>query len=75
MSASAAFAVLYLWLKLILYWLKLFETTSKFVQLISTTLIDIVLFSTIFFMILFGFANAVYIMNILRVEDKQLYKE
>ena len=58
---------------MLLYWLKLFESTSTYVRLIIQTIYDITIFTAIFFAILASFGNAIYILNILRDVDNQLY--
>ena len=67
----AVLAVTLVWLKLF-YWMKLFESTSKFVTLIMETMYDIRIFICIVFGFLMMFGNAIYIYNSIRDGENQL---
>ena len=55
-------AVFILWWKLI-YWFRLFESTSFYIRLIIDTISGIGYFFTIFLVLLLAFSNAIYILN------------
>ena len=55
-------ATVILWWKMI-YWFRLFESTSFYIKLISETIRGIGYFTIIFIFILGAFSNAVYILN------------
>ena len=61
-------AVFILWWKLI-YWFRLFESTSFYIRLIIDTIKGITNFMIILFVILACFANAIYILNMRRGDD------
>ena len=58
-------AVFILWWKLI-YWFRLFESTSFYIRLILDTIAGIGYFFSIFVVLLLAFSNAIYILNINR---------
>ena len=62
---TAAVAVCFMWFKAF-YWLKMFERTGLYVNLLCTTLVDIKTFMVLFIFILFTFADAIMIMNEMR---------
>ena len=59
-------AVILMWMNLI-YWFRLFESTSFYIKLIFKTIEDIALFTIIFIFILMGFANGLYVLNTRRL--------
>lgn len=58
----ASIAVILMYFKLF-YWMRLFGSTSYFIRMIIDTFVDIQWFVLLFFMILFTFGNAIYILN------------
>ena len=70
----ATLAVFLLWLKTF-YWMRLFESLSFYVRLISETLYDIRFFLILFVFILMTFGNTLMIIGHHREESKgELYK-
>ena len=67
-------AVFLLWWK-ILYWFRLFESTSFYIRLIIDSIKGIGYFMMIFFTLLFAFSNAIYILNANRGEEDGLIDE
>ena len=61
-----------MWIKM-LEWLKVFDSTAFYIKLILTTLADILPFFMIFFIFIFMFGSAFYILNMNREgEDEEL---
>lgn len=58
----AAIATLIMWWKL-LYWFRLFDTTSFYIRLITETMKDISFFVIILMTFLLCFANCIYLLN------------
>ena len=66
-----------MWLNFI-YWLRIFETTTFYFDLISQTILDMLTFFNIFVLIVFACGNSLYILNANRdseVDDNALYEE
>ena len=66
-----------MWLNFI-YWLRIFETTTFYFDLISQTILDMSTFFYIFVLTVFAFGNVLYILNANRdreVDDNALYEE
>lgn len=61
-STLASINVMLLWIGLF-YWLRLFKSFSKYIFLILETFSDIGYFLFLFFLILFCFANGLYILD------------
>ena len=57
-----------MWLKM-LDWLRLFDSTAFFIKLILQTIIDVMPFFVIFFVFLFMFGTAFYLLSMSRPED------
>ena len=66
-------AVLLMWFQLI-YWFRLFGSTSFYIKLIFKTVSDIALFTIIFVIILMGFANGLYVLNSRKHQGYELYE-
>ena len=67
----------YMWFNFI-YWLRIFETTTFYFDLISQTILDMLTFLNIFILTVFAFGNVLYILNANRdreVDDNALYEE
>ena len=67
----------YMWFNFI-YWLRIFETTTFYFDLISQTILDMLTFLNIFVLTVFAFGNSLYILNANRdreVDDNALYEE
>ena len=62
---TAAIAVWFMWFKLI-YWLRLFSSTSYYIRLIQDTIYDIRYFLLVYIVILGMFANAMHCLNLNR---------
>ena len=60
-----------MWLKM-LDWLRLFDSTAFFIKLIIQTVIDVLPFFLIFFIFIFMFGTAFYIVNLNREEDAEI---
>lgn len=61
--AMGAVGCFVMWVK-VFYWMRLFNGTAPFVTLIIATLRDIRVFMVMLFIIIAGFANFFYIMNL-----------
>ena len=69
--------IVFMWFNFI-YWLRIFETTTFYFDLISQTVLDMLTFFNIFVLIVFAFGNSLYILNANRdseVDDNALYDE
>ena len=61
-----------------IYWLRIFESTTFYFDLISQTILDMLTFFIIFLLIVFACGNSLYILNASRdseVDDNALYDE
>ena len=70
----AFFTIFILWWKLI-YWFRLFESTSFYIKLIIETIKGIGYFTIIFIVILMAFSNAIFILNKNRTEPDETCDE
>ena len=69
--------IVFMWFNFI-YWLRIFETTTFYFDLISQTILDMLTFFNIFVLIVFACGNSLYILNANRdseVDDNALYEE
>ena len=66
----AALIAISMWLKM-LEWLRVFDSTAFFIKLIGTTLVDVLPFFIIFFIFLFMFGSAFYILNMNRIGEEE----
>ena len=69
--------IVFMWFNFI-YWLRIFETTTFYFDLISQTILDMLTFLNIFILAVFAFGNSLYILNANRdseVDDNALYEE
>lgn len=66
-TTLASLNAMLLWIGLF-YWLRLFENYSRYIFLIVGTFRDIQYFIVLFFIILFCFANGLYILDLKQVE-------
>jgi len=58
----AAITVFLLWIK-VFYWMRLFESTAYFINLISQTIADIKIFLYLVLIVVIAFANVFFILN------------
>ena len=69
----ASVAVWLMWVK-ILYWMRLFDSTSFFVRLLSDTVIDSLPFTLMLSFIISAFANALYLLNQNQKREISIYE-
>ena len=67
----AALIAIMMWMKM-LEWLRVFDSTAFFVKLIMQTMIDILPFFVIFFIFIFMFGSALYILSMNRVSEEEI---
>ena len=67
----AALISIMMWMKM-LEWLRVFDSTAFFVKLIMQTMIDILPFFVIFFIFIFMFGSALYILSMNRVSEEEI---
>ena len=73
----SSIGIVFMWFNFI-YWLRIFETTTFYFDLISQTILDMSTFFYIFVLTVFAFGNSLYILNANRdreVDDNALYEE
>ena len=62
MRRLGGFACFFMWIK-VFYWMRLFESVAKYVNLIEQTIIDCMWFMILVLIVLFSFNNFFYIIN------------
>ena len=67
----AALISIMMWMKM-LEWLRVFDSTAFFVKLIMQTMIDILPFFVIFFIFIFMFGSALYILSMNRDSEEEI---
>ena len=67
----AALIAIMMWIKM-LEWLKVFDSTAFYIKLILTTLEDILPFFMIFFIFIFMFGSALYILSMNREREEEI---
>ena len=67
----AALIAIMMWMKM-LEWLRVFDSTAFFIKLIWTTMVDILPFFMIFFIFIFMFGSADYILSMNRDSEEKI---
>ena len=67
----AALISIMMWLKM-LEWLRVFDSTAFFIKLILQTMVDILPFFVIFFIFIFMFGSALYILSMNRESEEEI---